>query len=420
MFIDELTVEVYGGKGGNGMASYRREKYVEFGGPWGGNGGHGGNVIFVGEEGESTLINLQYRRHIKAKGGTNGMSKGMHGANAEHVYVKVPLGTVVYTENKEHKIGEITRHGQELVVAKGGKGGRGNMAFATNRNPAPDFAENGDPGEYKKIRIELKVLADVGMIGYPSVGKSTLLSVVSNSRPKIAAYPFTTLQPNLGMVYVGDESFVLADLPGLIEDAHQGHGLGIRFLKHIERCRVFLHVVDLTADDPYDSYVKINHELEMYDEKLIDRPQIVVCNKIEMPGAEDKFRELQEKISVPMISISAIEHKNVDQLLYLTLDTLKHAPDLIEDEDESDEVLYQFEDKEEGPGFEINVEDGVYVVSGSKIELLFARTDFSREDGIKRFSRQLRTLGVDDALREAGCKNHDSVRILKYEFEFIE
>ncbi len=420
MFIDEVTVEVYGGNGGNGMASYRREKYVEFGGPWGGNGGRGGSVIFLGEEGESTLINLQYRRHIKAKNGTNGMSKGMHGANAEHIYVKVPLGTVVYNEDKTVKIGEVTHQGQELVVAEGGKGGRGNIAFATSRNPAPDYAENGDPGVYRKIHVELKVLADVGMIGYPSVGKSTLLSVVSNSRPKIAAYPFTTLQPNLGMVYVGDDSFVLADLPGLIEDAHQGHGLGIRFLKHIERCRVFLHVVDLTTDDPYDSYIKINHELEMYDEKLVSRPQIVVCNKIEMPGAQEKFDALIGKIAFPIIAISAIEHKNIDELLYLTLDALKNAPELIEEQDENDEVLYQFEADSEDEGFDINIEDGVYVVTGSKIELLFARTDFAREDGIKRFARQLRSLGVDDALREKGCKNHDTVRILKYEFEFIE
>lgn len=419
MFIDEVSVEVYGGKGGNGMASYRREKYVEFGGPWGGNGGKGGNVVFVGEEGESTLINLQYRRHIKAKSGDNGRSKGQHGANAEHVYVKVPLGTIVYNIDKTIKIGEVTKQGEELIVARGGKGGRGNMAFATNKNPAPAFAENGDPGEYFRIHVELKVLADVGMIGYPSVGKSTLLSVVSNSRPKIAAYPFTTLQPNLGMVYVGDESFVLADLPGLIEDAHQGHGLGIRFLKHIERCRVFLHVVDLSSDDPYDSYLKINHELEMYDEKLLERPQIVVCNKSDMPDAEEKFEALKSKIDAKIISISAITNKNIEPLLYLTLDALKQAPKIIE-EDVDDEVLYQFREEKEEIPFEINIVDGIYEITGNKIELLFARTDFTKDDGIKRFSRQLRTIGVDDALREKGCKNHDTVRILKYEFEFIE
>ena len=419
MFIDEVTVEVYGGKGGNGMASYRREKYVEFGGPWGGNGGRGGNVIFLGEEGESTLINLQYRRHIKAKNGVNGASKGMHGANAENVYVKVPLGTVVYTQDKSRKIGEIIKHGDEIIVAHGGKGGRGNMAFATNRNPAPSYAENGDPGEYFKIHVELKVLADVGMIGYPSVGKSTLLSIVSNSRPKIAAYPFTTLQPNLGMVYVGDESFVLADLPGLIENAHAGHGLGIRFLKHIERCRVFLHVVDLTEEDPYDSYLKINHELKMYDEKLVDRPQIVVCNKTDIPESLEKYEQLKSKIDAPIIAISAIQKNNIEALLYLTLDVLKNAPQIIEEI--SEEVLYEFIDDTEDAGFEINIDEyGTYVLTGSKIELLFARTDFMQEDGIKRFARQLRTLGVDDALREKGAKNHDNVRILKYEFEFIE
>jgi GTP-binding protein len=419
MFIDEVTVEVYGGKGGNGMASYRREKYVEFGGPWGGNGGRGGSVVFVGEEGEQTLINLQYRRHIKADKGVNGLSKGQHGANASNVYVKVPLGTIVYNADKTIKIGEITKHQQELVVAKGGKGGRGNMAFATHRNPAPDFAENGDPGEYFKISVELKVLADVGMIGYPSVGKSTLLSVVSNSKPKIAAYPFTTLQPNLGMVYVGDEQFVLADLPGLIEDAHQGHGLGIRFLKHIERCRLFLHVVDLTVDDPYETYQKINHELEMYDEALLERPQIVVCNKIDMPGAKEAFENLKNKIDHPMISISAIQKTNLNDLLYLTIEQLKHAPKMIE-ENVNEEKVYTFVDDTEEKAFEINIEDGVYVLTGSKIELLFTRTDFSREDGIKRFARQLRTLGVDEALRNKGCKHHDTVRILKYEFEFIE
>jgi len=420
MFLDEVTVEVYGGKGGNGMASYRREKYVEFGGPWGGNGGRGGSVIFIGEEGEQTLVNLQYRRHIKAKSGVNGMSKGKHGANAEHVYIKVPLGTVVYNEDKTKKLGEITKHGEELVVAKGGKGGRGNIAFATHRNPAPDYAENGDPGEYLKIRVELKVLADVGMIGYPSVGKSTLLSVVSNSRPKIAAYPFTTLQPNLGMVYIGDESFVLADLPGLIEDAHQGHGLGIRFLKHIERCRVFLHVLDMTSENPYDQYLKINHELEMYDEKLITRPQIVVCNKIEMPGAKEKFEELKQKIDQQMIAISAIEHKHVDQLLYKTLEMLKAAPSMIEETEEETIKTYTFEKEQDEKSFEINIEDGIYVLTGPKIDLLFARADFSKDTGIKRFARQLRSIGVDEKLREIGCKNHDIVRISNYEFEFIE
>ena len=418
MFIDEVTVEVFGGKGGNGMASYRREKYVEYGGPWGGNGGNGGSVIFVGDEGKQNLIDLRYQRHIRAQNGVNGMSKGMHGANAEHRYIKVPLGTVVYSENKEFFLGEITKQGQELVVAKGGKGGRGNMAFATARNSAPSYAENGDPGEVRKLHIELKVLADVGLIGYPSVGKSTIISVVSNARPKIAAYPFTTLQPNLGMVYVGEDSFVLADLPGLIENAHQGHGLGIRFLKHIERCRVFLHVVDITRDDPYDDYLKIKEELRQYDESLTQRPQIVVINKIDMPETEDKIKTLKSKIKEDIVLISAIRQENVKDLMYKTYEMLKQAPKIEKVEDETVK-LYKYE--AEGPAFELNVtEDNVFELTGNKLRLLFERTDFTKDDAVKRFARQLRSLGVDDALRAKGAQNGDTVRIFDFEFEFIE
>ena len=417
MFVDEITVEVYGGKGGNGLAVYRREKYVEYGGPWGGNGGRGGSVIFVGDEGMSTLYDLRFKRHIKAKPGQNGMTKGMHGRGAEDTYVKVPLGTIVFTEGKQEKIGEITTHLQELVVAPGGKGGRGNIALSTSKNPAPDYAENGDPGVHRKIVVELKVLADVGLIGYPSVGKSTFLSVVSNARPKIAEYPFTTLQPNLGMVNIGDESFVLADLPGLIENAHLGLGLGIQFLKHIERCRVFLHVLDLTRDNPYQDYVTINHELEMYDKKLLDRPQIVVLNKMDMPDTEDKIKELKVKIDRPLLVISAQQNKDVEKLLYVILDTLKKAPQIVDDVDE-DLVLYKHESKE--PAFEIKrVEDG-FELFGNTLKLLFERTDFTKDEAVKRFARQLRGLGVDEALREMGAKHQDIIYLFGYEFEFID
>lgn len=418
MFIDEVSVEVFGGKGGNGMASYRREKYVEYGGPWGGNGGHGGSIIFVGDEGKNNLIDLRYQRHIRAKNGENGMSKGMHGKNAEHRFIRVPLGTIVYSENKEFFLGEITEHDQRLVVARGGKGGRGNIAFATAKNSAPDYAENGDPGEVRKLHIELKVIADVGLVGYPSVGKSTLISVVSNARPKIAEYPFTTLQPNLGMVYVGEESFVLADLPGLIEDAHQGHGLGIRFLKHIERCKVFLHILDITRDDPYADYVKINHELEMYDEDLLERPQIVVINKIDMPDIEEKIDQLKSKISREIILISAVTQENVKTLMYKTLEALKNAPK-IETKDEETHKLYEFESQ--GPEFELEIsEDNVFELSGTKLKIMFERTDFTKDAAVKRFARQLRSLGVDEALRDKGAKNGDIVRIFDFEFEFIE
>ena len=418
MFVDEIVVEVTGGRGGNGIAVFRREKYVEYGGPWGGNGGNGGSVIFVGDEGKQTLIDLRYRRHIKADQGVNGKTKGQHGANAEHTYVRVPLGTIIYTEDKSFKIGEITHHGQKLTVAQGGKGGRGNMAFATHRNPAPDFAENGDPGVQRRIKVELKVLADVGLIGYPSVGKSTLISVVSNARPKIAEYPFTTLQPNLGMVEVGDQSFVLADLPGLIENAHQGLGLGIRFLKHIERCKVFLHVIDLTREDPYEDYIKINHELEMYNPKLLERPQIVVANKMDMPETEEKIEMLKSKITAPLIAISANQRKEVETLLYMTVNALKEAPELTMDDETFNIKNYTFE--AEGPDFIIEKTEEGFNLTGDKLKLIFERTDFTKDEAVKRFARQLRSLGVDDALREKGAKNGDSITIFSYEFEFIE
>jgi len=418
MFVDEVVVEVYGGRGGNGLAVYRREKYVEYGGPWGGNGGHGGSVIFVGDEGMSTLIDLRFRRHIKADHGVNGRTKGCHGANAPHTYVKVPLGTIVYTEDKSVKIGEITKHEEELVVAAGGKGGRGNMAFATHKNPAPDFAENGDPGVHRKILVELKVLADVGLVGYPSVGKSTLISVVSNARPKIADYPFTTLHPNLGMVHVGEQSFVLADLPGLIENAHKGSGLGIRFLKHIERCRVFLHVIDLTRDHPFDDYLKINHELEMYNEELLKRPQIIVANKIDMPGTEEKLSDLKKNIEKEIFVISAYERRNVDELLYKIISELEKAPK-IEEKPNDSYKLYQLDSEEPDFSLEVN-QNNVYELTGSKLRLIFERTDFTKDEAVKRFSRQLRSMGVDQALRAKGAKNGDIVKIFDYEFEFIE
>ncbi len=413
MFIDEVIVEVTGGKGGNGMSSFRREKYVEYGGPWGGNGGHGGSVIFVGDEGMHTLSQLHYNRHIKAPNGVNGKSKGMHGANAENRYVRVPLGTIIYNEDKSHLIGEVTHHNQEVIVARGGKGGRGNIAFATHRNPAPKFAENGDKGEQFKACVELKVLADVGLIGYPSVGKSTLISVVSNAKPKVAAYPFTTLTPNLGMAILDDDSFVLADLPGLVEDAHQGHGLGIRFLKHIERCRVFVHVVDLTHPDPYDDYLKIRHELEMYDEKLLKRPEVVVANKIDMPETAEKLAALEEKIP-QVIGISALNQTNLKTLLYAIKDILDETPAIAEKAIDS---VYTFDEK---PPFILTKDEDGYMLTGDKLRVLFDRINFLNEDAVKRFARQLRSLGVDRALRDAGAKNGDRVKIFEYEFEFIE
>ena len=415
-FIDEVVVEVTAGKGGNGMASFRREKYVEFGGPSGGNGGEGGSVIFVGEEGENTLLKLKYNRHIKAKPGENGKSRSMHGANAEHRYFKVPLGTVVYTMERE-LIGEILEHGQQLVVAKGGKGGRGNQAFATHKDPAPGYAENGDMGEQRKIIVELKVLADVGLIGYPSVGKSTLISVISNAKPKIADYPFTTLAPNLGMVYLDDQSFVVADLPGLIENAHLGHGLGIQFLKHIERCRVLVHLISMDSQDPYKDYLAINEELRQFNEKILTRPQIIVTNKMDLEGAEEKYQDLVKKINVEkIIPISALTTQNVEKLKYEILKTLNETP---LPEPIKEETVYTI--KEEVEPFVIkHGDDNVFEITGEVVEKLFYRTNFNNEDAVRRFSRQLKGLGIDEALRKEGLKNGDTVRILDYEFEFID
>ena len=289
MFLDQVTIDVKAGKGGDGMVAFRREKYVPDGGPAGGDGGRGGDVILIVDEGLRTLMDFRFNRHFKAQPGENGMSKGMHGRGSEDTYVKVPQGTTVRDAETGALLGDLIENGQTLVVAKGGRGGRGNIRFASPRNPAPEIAENGEPGQERKIELELKVLADVGLVGFPSVGKSTLLSVISSARPTIGAYHFTTLVPNLGMVTTSDgRSFAAADLPGLIEGASQGVGLGTQFLRHIERTRVILHVIDMSGmegRDPYEDYLAINKELSTYNLRLLERPQIIVANKMDMPDA---------------------------------------------------------------------------------------------------------------------------------------
>ena len=412
MFIDEVIVEVYGGRGGHGMTSFRREKYVPFGGPSGGNGGNGGSVIFVGDEGKLTLADFRYQKHIKAANGENGKSRGMHGANAEDRYIKVPLGTIVYNYETNEKIGEITFHEQELVVAKGGRGGRGNMAFATNKNPAPRISENGDLGETLKIKVDLKVLADVGIIGFPSVGKSTLISVVSNARPKIADYPFTTLQPNLGMVHHKNVDFALADMPGLIENASSGHGLGIRFLKHIERCRIFIHMVDGSIEDPYKSYEIINNELEQYNKDLLQRKQIVVINKADIISPEQKALIDKQFKDLDYMYISAYSKINIDKLLDKIVYELESIPPIVMEEEKHE--IYELNTEDDK--IEVFRQDGIFYVTGNKVELYYNRTNFGEEETIKRFARQLRTLGVEDELRRLGAKNVDIINVYGYEF----
>lgn len=429
MFVDQVKIYVKGGDGGNGMVAYRREKYVPKGGPAGGDGGKGADVVFEVEEGLRTLMDFRYQRHFKASRGEHGMSKNQHGKNAANMVVKVPPGTVVMDEDTNQVLADLVEHGQRAVIAKGGRGGRGNSRFATPANPAPEIAENGEPGQERNIVLELKLLADAGLVGFPSVGKSTFLSVVTSAKPKVAEYHFTTLVPNLGVVETDDNrSFVLADLPGLIEGAHEGVGLGHQFLRHIERTRVIVHVIDMSAGegrDPYEDYVTINEELKEYNLRLTERPQLIVANKMDMPESAENLEKFKEKLQGDhkIFPISAITREGVRDLLFEIANTVEQTPEfpLYEEEEDtsSHRVMYKFEE-EEAP-FAISRDiDGAFVLTGTKIEKLFKMTDFSREESIKRFARQLRGMGVDEALRENGAVNGDTVRLLEFEFDFVD
>ncbi len=424
MFVDQVKIDAIAGNGGDGIVAYRRELKVERGGPFGGNGGKGGSIIFKGDEGLSTLIDLRYNRIIKAKVGEKGKNKGQYGANAEDTIIRVPVGTTIYDDKTGKIIGDITSNGQEIIACRGGRGGRGNMALSSNTYKCPDWCEKGEPGETKAIRCELRVLADCGLVGFPSVGKSTLIAAVSQARPKIAAYHFTTLVPNLGMVRLDDgRDFVMADLPGIIEGAHQGLGLGLQFLRHIERCKVIVHIIDMAAvdgRDPYQDYLVINNELKEYKMNLSKRPMIIVANKMDLPEAKENLKEFKKHVSLPIIEISAFTKDNLNELLYKIADTLDNTEsfDLFED-DEFDFVEYTYE--EEKKPFEVEKQsDGVFNVYGDKIEKLFQMTDFDSDISRARFARMLRSIGVDDKLRELGVKDGDTVRIIDFEFEFID
>lgn len=421
MFLDEVTVELIAGNGGNGCMAYRREKYIEMGGPYGGNGGKGSNIIFKADEGLNTLIDLRYRRVIKGEKGANGLGKGMTGKSAPDVIVKVPVGTVITDQETGLIIGDLTKNDEEVIVATGGRGGKGNMALATRTNLCPSYAENGEPGETRKVKVELKLLADVGLVGMPSVGKSTFISDISASRPKIAAYHFTTLSPNLGVVKTKDNrSFVVADLPGLIEGASLGEGLGDQFLKHIERTRVIAHIVDMGSAegrDPIEDYKIINNELANFKTNLLNKKQIVIANKMDLPGALENLERFKREVNVEVYPISAVTKEGIDQVLYRLadiLDEVKKEP-LYDEEKFESHILYKFE--EEKP-FEITNEDGVWVIKGEKVEKILKMTKFQTDESILRFANKLRKLGIDDKLRELGASDGDTVRILDLEFEF--
>ncbi|KIL34469.1 GTPase ObgE [Cohnella kolymensis] len=432
MFVDKAKIYVKGGDGGDGLVAFRRELYVPEGGPAGGDGGKGGSVIFRVDEGLRTLVDFKYQKHFKAPRGEKGRNKNQHGANAEDLLVRVPPGTIVIDDDTGATIADLTRHEQSVVVAKGGRGGRGNTRFKSPANTAPSIAENGEEGQERWITLELKVMADVGLVGFPSVGKSTLLSVVSAAQPKIGAYHFTTLTPNLGVVDLGDErSFVMADLPGLIEGAHTGVGLGHEFLRHVERTRIILHVVDMSGTegrDPYEDWVKINEELKQYNAKLAERLQIVAANKMDMPEAEELLAQFRSKVGevspdTVIMPISSLTRQGVQELLYRVADVLDSLPEPAElDEQEQDAeegVVYGFKSRND-TDFTITRDNETFVVNSESLEKLIKRTQFQSYDAVVRFGRILRGAGVDEALRKRGAKDGSTIRIGEYEFEFFE
>ena len=422
MFVDEAILELQAGRGGNGCMAFRREKYVEMGGPFGGNGGNGADIIFKVDEGLNTLIDLRYKKLYKADNGEHGQGKGMHGKNAKDLIIKVPLGTVITNMETNLVMADLIKKDDEVVIAHGGRGGRGNMAFATHANPAPAYCENGEPGEVIKVRVELKLLADVGLVGLPSVGKSTIISKISAAKPKIAAYHFTTLKPNLGVVKAtNNRSFVVADLPGLIEGASLGEGLGDKFLKHIERTRVIAHVIDISGiegRDPYQDYVTINKELEAFNKKILDKPQIVIANKMDMPESSKNLEKFKSKVDVPVYPVSALDGKGLDkvvEVLASMLDKINKEP--LFDVKEESHVVYKYE--EEKP-FKVFREKDGFRVKGDKIEKLLRMTWFASDETYRRFSNQLKKMGIEDELRKLGAKNGDMIYILDYEFEYRE
>ncbi|KLI76415.1 MULTISPECIES: GTPase ObgE [Lacticaseibacillus] len=428
MFVDQVQVEVQAGKGGDGMVAFRREKFVPFGGPAGGDGGRGGSIILYVDEGLRTLMDFRYQRHFKAPAGGNGQGKSMYGRAAEDRRIAVPAGTTVTDADTGEVLGDLTKPGQELVVAKGGRGGRGNIHFVSPKNTAPEIAENGEPGQHRFIKLELKVLADVGLVGFPSVGKSTLLSVVTQAKPKIAAYQFTTLVPNLGMVQLDDGTdFVMADLPGLIEGASHGVGLGIQFLRHVERTRVLLHLVEMDPEngrEPLEDYDQIRRELGAYDENILKRPELIVATKMDLPGADERFAEFKAALlkrgidPANIFEISSLTHRGVMPLMQRTAQVLKTAPQFEPKQEPVKTADYKFAPE---PALKVTRDsDGTFVLTGDKVERAFKMANLDHEDGVMRFARQLRSMGVDDALRQAGAQSGDLVAIDDFTFEFVE
>lgn len=422
MFIDEVTMEVEAGRGGDGCMAFLREKFVPMGGPNGGNGGKGADIIFKADEGLKTLIDLRYMKNIKGAPGLNGEGKNKSGSYAENKIIKVPVGTTIKDFDTNLVIADLTKHNEEVIVAYGGKGGRGNVTLATRNNPCPSFAERGEPGEVRKIKVELRMLADVGLVGMPSVGKSTLLSMITNANPKIAAYHFTTLSPNLGVVTTKDNNFVVADLPGLIEGASEGSGLGHKFLKHIERTKIIAHVIDMSASegrDPYEDYQIIRKELETFSPKLLNKQEIIIANKMDISSSKDNLIEFKKKVNKDIYEISAINNQNLDTIINVLSELVKNTKEeVLYDEDVQEKhVLYKF--KKEKP-FTIIKDGNDFIIKGDQVEKIFKMINFNTEESISRFAKKLRTMGVDEELEKMGVQEGDIIKILDYEFEYTK
>lgn len=423
MFIDSAKIYVKAGNGGNGIVSFHREKYIAAGGPDGGDGGKGGDVIFIVDEGVRTLADFRYRKHYKAEAGKDGGPSNMTGRNGKDLVIKVPPGTIVKDEETGRILADLTRPGQTAVIAKGGKGGKGNQHFATPTRQVPNFAKSGEPGEERWVLLELKLLADVGLIGYPNVGKSTILSRVSAARPKIADYHFTTIEPNLGVVSLDiGESFVIADIPGLIEGAHQGIGLGHEFLKHVERTKLLIHVVDIAAiegRDPLEDFEVINRELKEYNPTLAERPQVVAANKIDITGAMERFEEFRKVIEAKgfkVFPISAASGKGMKELMSHVGEMLKQIPETVLVTEAEEEVIYTAEEEEP---FEIRKEGDVYIVEGNWIRKVVGSTNIDSYESLQYFQRAIKRKGVIDALENMGINEGDTVKMYDLEFEYV-
>ena len=421
MFIDRARIFVQSGKGGDGMSSFRHEKFVPKGGPNGGDGGQGGNVVLVADRNVNTLVDFRFRRLFKAKPGGKGEGSNKYGRNAEDLVITVPLGTIVKDEETGQVMADLSRDGQRAIVAKGGRGGRGNWHFRTSANRTPTFAERGEPGEERWLRLELKVLADVGLLGYPSVGKSSILRKVSAAQPEVAAYHFTTLNPILGVVNLPDHrSFVMADIPGLIDGASEGVGLGHDFLRHIERTKILIHVIDVSGiegRDPIEDYEKINAELAKYSEKLSRKQQIVAANKIDLLGDSDNLERLMDYMAahgVEVYPICAMTGEGMDKLLERVWTMLE---EYVEEPDETtEEVVYKAQNK---PDFEVKRDDdGAFVITGARIENLVAMTNFDDDQSLRRFQRIWRYMELDKLLQEHGIQDGNTVRIYSMEFVY--